>query len=160
VTGRRSDRPRGIRARLVVAKRAGRTRALEGVRTRRSKSVPTTKLGCPISRSFFARCGILRLPIFIIQPSRGCQSRSVASHISRKTSEMWGTPRYAARWNFDRRVLTLNQLLRSAYLCASGTGATAALQCSFASQDRTPKKTLSFEIGTVTVCFAPSTRSW
>jgi hypothetical protein len=48
--------------------------------------------GCPISRSFFARCGIPPLPIYILRLSRDCQSRSVVSHISQKTSEIWGTP--------------------------------------------------------------------
>jgi hypothetical protein len=43
--------------------------------------------GCPTSRSFFARCGIPRLPIYILRLSRDCQSRSAVSHISRKTSE-------------------------------------------------------------------------
>jgi hypothetical protein len=47
--------------------------------------------GCPISRSFFARYGIPRLPIYILRLSRNCRSRSAVSHISRKTSEIWGT---------------------------------------------------------------------
>src|ERR1700733_1520242 len=50
--------------------------------------------GCPISRSFFARCGIPRRFHsdfrFIRYASR---STSVVSHISRKTSEIWGTHR-------------------------------------------------------------------
>ena len=51
-----------------------------------------TKAGCPTSRSFFARCGI---PLHLSSNSRvfRCTERStsVVSHISRKTSEMWGT---------------------------------------------------------------------
>jgi hypothetical protein len=33
-----------------------------------------------------------RLPIYILRLFRDCQSRLVLSHISRKTSEIWGTP--------------------------------------------------------------------
>ena len=51
-----------------------------------------TKAGCPTSRSFFARCGI---PLHLPSNSRVIRfterSTSVVSHISRKTSEMWGT---------------------------------------------------------------------
>ena len=54
--------------------------------------VRVTKSGCPTSRSFFARCGI---PLHLPSDSRfiRCTKRStsVVSHISRKTSEMWGT---------------------------------------------------------------------
>src|ERR1700722_18823716 len=56
------------------------------------RSGSLTKDGCPISRSFFARCGI---PLLFPSDSRfiRCTERStsVESHISRKTSEIWGT---------------------------------------------------------------------
>ena len=60
--------------------------------TARANSGSVTKAGCPTSRSFFARCGI---PLHLPSVSRFIRytqwSTSVVSHISRKTSEMWGT---------------------------------------------------------------------
>ena len=55
-----------------------------------------TRAGCPTSRWFFARCGIpLHLPSNSPSNSQvircSVRSTSVVSHISRKTSEMWGT---------------------------------------------------------------------
>jgi hypothetical protein len=52
--------------------------------------IPARDPGCPTSRSFFARCGIPRTSTFHWE-SKACGSRAVVSHISRKTSEMWGT---------------------------------------------------------------------
>jgi hypothetical protein len=48
--------------------------------------------GCPTSRSFFARCGsnVFRLELLIGVRSFGV--RPLESHISQKTSEIWGTP--------------------------------------------------------------------
>ena len=51
-----------------------------------------TRAGCPTSRWFFARCGIpLHLPSNSQVIRCSVRSTSVVSHISRKTSEMWGT---------------------------------------------------------------------
>ncbi len=48
--------------------------------------------GCPTSRSFFARCGIPQLPTRNLSIHlKGLGVKTVVSHISRKTSEMWGT---------------------------------------------------------------------
>src|ERR1700693_2835300 len=51
-----------------------------------------TNAGCPISRSFFARCGIpMRSTRTHLAHYQHLRFRSVVSHISRKTSEIWGT---------------------------------------------------------------------
>src|SRR5882757_10488446 len=58
--------------------------------------------GCPISRSFFARCGIPQILTVRLQGPRklrSCNERAVESHISRKTSEIWGT---RDRWSGQR----------------------------------------------------------
>jgi hypothetical protein len=50
------------------------------------------KDGCPISRSFFARCGIpLMLTAKRVGRIESQRERAVVSHISRKASEIWGT---------------------------------------------------------------------
>src|ERR1700691_4829404 len=47
---------------------------------------------CPISRSFFARCGIPpMLTAKCVGRIESQRERAVVSHISRKTSEIWGT---------------------------------------------------------------------
>jgi hypothetical protein len=66
-------------------------------------SFPVTDHGCPTSRSFFARCGIPQLPTYSFQPASGYRSRSVVSHISQKTSEIWGTRDSWQLQSLDRR---------------------------------------------------------
>ncbi len=63
----------------------------------RISTLLATNPGCPTSRSFFARCGIL-LPSTRKHSAHDqhLRSRSVVSHISRKTSEMWGTRGFVA----------------------------------------------------------------
>ena len=57
-----------------------------------SPSLLTTNDGCPTSRSFFARCGISRIETLSVDSEPNAFGLSaVVSHISRKTSEMWGT---------------------------------------------------------------------
>src|ERR1700677_1051037 len=51
-------------------------------------------VGCPISRSFFARCGRPRTSIGSSWRVEECRSAAVVSHISQKTSEIWGTLRF------------------------------------------------------------------
>src|ERR1700722_13883404 len=62
-------------------------------------------VGCPISRSFFARCGIPRTSIGSPQRAKECRSAAVVSHTSRKTSEIWGTPRFLVGTGSVRDVL-------------------------------------------------------
>jgi hypothetical protein len=54
--------------------------------------------GCPISRSFFARCGIPRVLTCLPLSPKNCRLSAVVSHISRKTSEIWGTLGFVAQW--------------------------------------------------------------
>jgi hypothetical protein len=57
---------------------------------------PQQNYGCPTSRSFFARCGIPRRSTgrFSALPARNM--KVCVSHISRKTSEIWGTRWFVA----------------------------------------------------------------
>jgi hypothetical protein len=76
-----------------------------------------TNLGCPTSRSFFARCGIpLRSTRKHSAHYQHLRFRSVVSHISQKTSEMWGTRRLVVGRELLSRGLKLSGadvLLRS-----------------------------------------------
>ena len=89
-------------------------------------SIPNTA-GCPASRSFFARCGIPQLlPRCFSQPARKSTGKSVVSHISQKTSEMWGTRDYL--WG---RSFTGRSSLSLALLSGSSENSTrASLQVS------------------------------
>src|SRR5271170_5393081 len=79
--------------------------------------------GCPTSRSFFARCGIpLRYTRQFSDPIGKRRLRFVVSHISRKTSEMWGTHRFFGQ---ERLALKLH-LLFSLHRSLLGTNAHVA----------------------------------
>jgi hypothetical protein len=54
-------------------------------------SVPTTNERVPHISLVFREMWDTTAAIYILRLLRDCQSRSVVSHISRKTSEIWGT---------------------------------------------------------------------
>jgi len=56
------------------------------------------------SRSFFARCGMPRVFLQDFPGRKNSWSRAVVFHISRKTSEMWGTHRGWQGQIFDRNL--------------------------------------------------------
>ncbi len=53
------------------------------------RPLPSNKAGCPISRSFFARCGIPQISMLL--GPKADNLGAVVAHISQKTSEIWGT---------------------------------------------------------------------
>src|ERR1700734_2536428 len=85
------------------------TREKAGNEPRRANSGSLTKAGCPISRSFFARCG---LPPMLtgrcIGEIESQREGAVVSHISRKKSEIWGTQ--PSSGNQDIRILIRGEL--------------------------------------------------
>ena len=52
-----------------------------------------SKRRVPHTRSYFARCGIPQILTFLRIEQKTFGLSAVESHISRKTSEMWGTHR-------------------------------------------------------------------
>ena len=77
--------------RLHIASGSNRQRKSPSTNTS-LKSVPQGQPRCPISRSFFARCGIPRTLMFFACRMENCQWSDASPTSRRKTSQMIGAP--------------------------------------------------------------------